>query len=166
MAEYEPLGPIINSDPDPRQFPAAKHQNATVNPNPQDFFSVPPNGLGPSIPPSMPAPSVPNPTVSVRFYCLRFVPEIFRTKMEKRCKKSIRIKSRAIRNADFGGGQSSYLPIAERKMEAEPDVEIKTRRAKKSTKQIVGMSIFAFLFVGFVIVAALSLTAIILKWHE
>ncbi|KAI6170288.1 hypothetical protein M3Y98_01224100 [Aphelenchoides besseyi] len=128
MAEYELLGPIINSGPDPRQFPAAKHQNAAVNPNLQDFFSVPPNGLGPSIPPSMPAPSVPNPT----------------NKDGKTMQKSIRIKSRAIRNADFGGGQSSYLPIAERKMGAEPDVEITTSRAKKSTEKIVGMSISAF----------------------
>ncbi|KAI6196209.1 hypothetical protein M3Y94_01081700 [Aphelenchoides besseyi] len=150
MAEYEPLGPIINSDPAPRQSPAAKHQNAAVNPNPQDFFSVPPSGVKAPAPPAIPAPSVPTPT----------------KQGGKTMQKSIQIESHGIRNADFGGGQSSYLPTAERKVEAEHDIEIATKRAKKTTKQIIGMSISAVLFVLFVTLGVLSGTALILKWHK
>ncbi|KAI6226909.1 hypothetical protein M3Y95_00671000 [Aphelenchoides besseyi] len=147
--QYEPLQPMnFENDVKPAQFPAVAQQSTpALSQTPQDFFSVP-NAPVPIVPAMKPPPVPPT------------IPSEDGDMLQKSC------QSQVTQENDFGAGQSSMGQVGGKKIDAEPDVDITTKRGKKTTRQIVGMSISGLFFVVFLILDALAVLAILMKWHN
>ncbi|KAI6174001.1 hypothetical protein M3Y98_01143000 [Aphelenchoides besseyi] len=148
--QYEPLQPMdFENEVKPAQLPVVAQQSTNaLSQSPQDFFGVP-NASAPIVPAAMKPPPVP-PTIPSEDGDI--LQQSYQT--------------RVIQSNDFGGGQSSMGQVGGKKIDVEPDVDITNKRAKKTSRQIVGMSISGLFFVVFLILDALVVLAILMKWHN